>query len=203
MPTNTNIITNADFSEGLNDWTHSTGVITSSDPEAPGVRLPGAGYLAQWFGDATLLGHNLYFFCTPLSSTGFRLQVRLVYTDGSHQSHDTHAVVENPLYFQCRIPVNNDLSLRQLEIINMDLHEGATVILSFFYLYGELTTGAEPESGTGGGPGGMRGMAGFDSRMMGARFLDLEKKLDRILERLGPQDLPSKSKAAAKSKESK
>ena len=193
-----NIISNPGFSDGLTGWTHSAGVIASSDPEAPGVRMPGASYLAQWFGDATLSANHLYFFCTPLESTGFRLQVRLDYTDGSHESHETHAIVEAPLYSRCEIPVNNSLHLRQFSINNMDLHENATIILSFFYLCGELNAGVEPESGAGGGFQGMRRMSHMNARMMGARFFDLEKKLDQILERLDTYDLPSKSKASGK-----
>lgn len=194
-----NIVANADFSDGLTGWTHGSAVALSTDPRTPGVRLPGSAYLAQWIGGAEISSNHLYFFCTPLESTGIRLQVRLGYTDGSQESSVTEAVVESPAYIRIEVPVNDDLSIRQFEIVNMDVHESATVILNFFYLDGELPV---DDAAGGGWKRARRGwpVPSRDARLMGTRFLDLEKKLDQILSRLDPERpaVEPKEKAASR-----
>ena len=199
-----NIIVNPDFSSGLTGWTYSEGVEAINVPiddddvtvTAIGVRLPGAGYIGQRFGDATLFGNHLYFNCSPLDSTGYRLQVRLDYTDGTHDTHETHSVVEfePPLFKQENVPVDRTKQLKQFGITNMDLHEGGAIFMTFFFLDGELESGDIPDGGDGPEPRFMR--------KMDSRFFDIERKLDRILDHLGEKGALSKKESFVKGKKS-
>ena len=187
-----NLFTNAGFADGLTGWTHSDGVeaITiaiDEEPDgatSPGVRLPGAGYLGQRLPEGcTVTGNHLYFFASPLDSTGFRLQIRLDYTDGSHDTHESHAITdfELPMFKRLNAPLDRNRQLRQVGINNMDFRAGGAVFLTMMFIDGELAAGDGME---GGEPFYGRKMAGMSARMMDARFFELEHKLEEILDRL-------------------
>ncbi len=185
-----------DCTDGLSGWTYGSGVVFSDDPAAPGIRLPGAGYLAKWLGGASLTDDDVRFWILRLQSSCLRLNLRVDYMDGSHC---THAVVEPrpedvddeaepaPMFYD-HFKVNRDLRIRQISIINMDVHQNATVIV-----FGMMMVGNLPEDGLSGEPGYTPARRGMDSRMIGSRFLDLELKLDRVLELLSKRELLSES----------
>lgn len=187
------VIENEAFFDGLTGWTHSAGVRVIADP-VPAARLPGASYLAQWCGDA-IIWSDLAFSCVVLESTGIRLQVRVEYTDGSDV---THALVRMPpeegwsdASVPMHVPLDTDRNLRQFSIVNMDLHESGPVAVTMFMILGDRVDGLEPEEGGG---DKKRRWAPMSGRMMGARFLDLETKIDRILQHLETKN-PSPSKS--------
>jgi hypothetical protein len=215
-----NIFTNYDFSDGLVGWTYSEGVMISHDPLHPGVIVPGTGDLAQSFGDAEILHPALIFLCEPLEidNPGVRLQVGIEFTDGTNKSYtetdfswycdttDEDCVEpEAPPLLALGILLDDDeLHVKKIKITNMDESDKAAIILNNFLLYGEIIHGDEPEkSGRMTKPMPMRGMAGMNARMMESRFLDLETKLDHILERLDKQDSSPKQKLPAKDKKRK
>ncbi|MHC4848652.1 MAG: hypothetical protein ACYTEG_09385 [Planctomycetota bacterium] len=181
------VIENEAFFDGLTGWTHSAGVRVIPDP-MPAARLPGASYLAQWCGDATIWT-DLTFTCYVLESTGIRLQVRVEYTDGSAVTHAVDRLQPREGWSGASesmlVPLNRDLHLRQFSIVNMDLHESGPVAVTMFVIFGDRVDGFEPE---GGGGGEKRRRAPMSGRMMGARFLDLETKIDRILQHLEKKD---------------
>jgi len=206
-----NLFSNADFSDGLTGWTHSDGVealtvVIDDNPEipveeratAPGARIPGAGYLGQRFGEGEVTGNNLYFYLSPLDSTGYRLQIRLDYTDGTHETHDTHAHVdfEPPIFKQERVPLDRSKTLRQFGMTNMDLHEGAAIFVTGLYVECTLPTDEGDSGDDGADPFFGRRMGMMSARKMDARFFDLERKLDEILGRLSGETSPKEKEKA-------
>ena len=218
-----NIIINPDFTDGLSGWTYSGGVesITErvTEPEAgeeavvmPGARLPGGGYMGQYFGDATLSSGHLYFFVGPLSSRGYRLQVRFNYIDEFTETHETHAVAElpleeddyeMPLYMRISVPVDTSRHIKQFGITNMDLHESGAIFVNNFILQGDLVVSDEPDKGAGDEPRYMRAMPDMEARMIDRHFHQLEKRLDRILKQLRAGKSKSKKESSKKGKKGK
>ena len=210
MTTRMNTVKNCDFSEGLNNWNYSDGVSVSGDPLKPGVILPGTEQISQWLGDVTVTdgiyhsSGDLSFLCYRLESTGIRLQVRIDYTDGSHQTHanlefsmngeideetgEFTPATDPPESYFITVPINGDLHVKRFTITNMDMHSNAAVILYSFLIFGEDNLATEPgPEPMGPEPYYMKSMKAFDARMM-ARFNDLENKLNAMQKKLaGPE----------------
>jgi hypothetical protein len=185
-----------DYTDDLSGWTYGSGVAFSDDPGAPGIRLPGAGYLAKWLGGAALTDDDVRFWILRLQSRFLRLSIRVDYMDGSHYTHavveprpeDVGGEAEPESMFYDHFKVNRDLRIRQFSITNMDVNENATVVV-----FGMMMAGTLPEDGLAGEPGYTPARRGMDARMIGSRFLDLELKLDRVLGLLGKRELLSES----------
>ena len=215
-----NIIVNPDFTDGLTGWTYSEGVEAISerlpaDRQAgtrvvmPGARIPGGGYLGQYFGDAILSNAHLYFFCGPLSSRGYSLQVRFDYTDGSTETHKTRAVAElpleeedyaMPLYMRINVPIDTSRHIRKFGVTNMDAHRNGIIFVNNFILQGEPVSVAAPPRGTAPDERGGHGLSGNDAVMIDRSLSEMDGKLDRILEHLRAEQTGKKRKKQKKGK---
>ncbi|PLX57732.1 MAG: hypothetical protein C0629_00875 [Chromatiales bacterium] len=191
-----------DFTDGLSGWTYGSSVTLSDDPSAPGIRLPGAEYIAKWLGGAAVTDDDVRIWILRLQSRCLRLSIRVDYMDGTHY---THAVVDprpestgdepDPaLMYYCQFKVDRDKLIKQFSITNMDVHDHATVAV-----FGMTMAGNLPEDGLSGEPGYAPARRGMDARMIGSRFLDLELKLDRVLALLDKLQLPSEARQPGES----
>ncbi len=215
-----NIIVNPDFTDGMTGWTYSEGVEAVSERDAvdkqaggrvimPGARIPGGGYLGQHFGDAILSNAHLYFFCGPLSSRGYSLQVRFDYTDGSTETHKTRAVAElaleeadyeMPLYMRINVPVDTSRHIRKFGITNMDAHKNGTIFVNNFILQGEPVFVAESSHGAAPDQFGRRSLFGSDALTIDRYLSEMDSKLDEILENLKAKRTGKKRKKQKKGK---
>ncbi len=188
-----------DYTDGLSGWTYGSGVTISDDPSAPGIRLPGAEYLAKWLGGAAVTDDDVRIWILRLQSRCLRLSIRVDYMDGTHY---THAVVDPrpestggepdlAFMYYCQFKVDRDKLIKQFSITNMDVHDNATVAV-----FGMTMAGNLPEDALAGYAIGRRAI---DPRAIGARFLDLEMKLDRVLALLDKRQLPSEAKQPGES----
>jgi hypothetical protein len=219
-----NIICNDRFEKGLRCWSRSDGVEVVDAPLMPGssvpaARIPSQGYLAQNLEERVPDG-DLWFMLFSLGGTEAELDVRIDYSDGSRIDHRLRQEFPpGQLAFRREVPVERDNPLARLRIRNVGSRESG---VSLFSLEGDpvrlclcdrrsarhvnlpwpgmdwLRAHAYPDGFHPYGTPRSMSIAPEGESALASRFLDIEMKLDEILDLLRREQRPPQGKMSKK-----
>ncbi len=220
-----NIICNDRFERGLRCWSRSDGVEVVDAPLMPGssvpaARIPSQGYLAQNLEDRVPSGDHLWFMLFSLGGTEAELDVRIDYSDGSRADHRLRQEFSPVLPAIRRgVPVERDNPLARFRIRNVGSQDSG---VSLFSLEGDPVRlclcdrrSARPVNLPWPGMDWVRAhtypdgfhpygtprsmpIAPEGESALASRFLDIEMKLDEILDLLRREQRPLQGKTSKK-----
>lgn len=202
-----NIICNPNFVDGLTCWTQSGGVEVGEVPfvgtRVRAAKIPRNGVLAQHLGDWTTT-HDLHFWWLSLATSSPALDVRVNYTDGTHQTYELRSGCFSSHPDMCwpDLEVDNSKRARSFQLTNVGSGTNGVI---YFELRGEPARPCVcvPYGIRAYNPWGLywlhhHHLPPDDENMLAARFFELDLKLEKILELLRSKQRPPVTKPSGK-----